>query len=106
MPGSTFYFDPEGEGLSVFLGPTEARLMELAFQHGRLTVKSALFLLPPDSALAYTTVMTVLKRLSEKGLLDRRKTGRHFEYFPAVGKNEFLRIRIQAVQACLKRNFS
>lgn len=32
--------------------------------------------------LAYTTVMTVLSRLHEKGLLDRTKQGRGYDYTP------------------------
>ena len=35
----------------------------------------------PDR-LAYTTVMTVLGRLHEKGLLERAKAGRGYEYRP------------------------
>ena len=35
--------------------------------------------------LAYTTVMTVLTRMHEKGLLMRRKEGRGFLYSPAKG---------------------
>jgi predicted transcriptional regulator len=34
--------------------------------------------------LAYTTVMTVMVRLTEKGVLRRAKTGRQFVYEPAV----------------------
>ena len=34
--------------------------------------------------LAYTTVMTVLARLHEKGLLERERVGRGFAYAPAV----------------------
>ena len=64
MPGSSFYFDPTATGLAVFLGPTEARLMELAWARRRLTVKSALTRLGPDGQLAYTTVSTILNRLS------------------------------------------
>jgi len=33
-----------------------------------------------SDGLAYTTVVTVLSRLHEKGLLDRRKRGRSFAY--------------------------
>ncbi len=75
-----FYFDPYATGSEVFLGPTEAQLMELAWAEGGLTVKRALFLLGPKSDRAYTTIMTVLNRLTEKGLLNREKTGRFFTY--------------------------
>jgi predicted transcriptional regulator len=33
--------------------------------------------------LAYTTVVTILSRLHDKGVLDRRKAGRSFRYAPA-----------------------
>src|SRR5690348_14347105 len=35
-------------------------------------------------ALAYTTVMTVMARLAEKGVLTRRKAGRGYVYEPVV----------------------
>lgn len=37
-----------------------------------------------DRALAYTTVMTILVRLHEKGYLRRTKEGRHYRYEAAV----------------------
>jgi predicted transcriptional regulator len=37
--------------------------------------------------LAYTTVMTVLVRLYQKEMLQRKKEGRQFLYSPAKGKN-------------------
>lgn len=36
----------------------------------------------PDDQLAYTTVMTVLSRLHDKGLLTRHRQGRGFRYAP------------------------
>lgn len=36
----------------------------------------------PDDQLAYTTVMTVLARLHDKGLLERVKVGRGYDYAP------------------------
>lgn|SRR5690625_1876246 len=35
-----------------------------------------------DNQLAYTTVMTVLTRLHEKGVLDRERRGRGYDYTP------------------------
>ena len=101
-----FYFDPTAKGLEVFLGPTEAALMELAWEHDSLTVKRALYFLDDNRDRAYTTVMTVLKRLSDKGLLKRRKSGRGYVYTPAVDRMTFLRDRIGTIKACLKQDFS
>ena len=39
--------------------------------------------------LAYTTVMTILVRLWEKGMLEREERGRAFEYRPVAGKDEW-----------------
>lgn len=38
--------------------------------------------------LAYTTVMTILVRLHDKGLIEREKTGRAFAYRPVVAETD------------------
>jgi predicted transcriptional regulator len=105
MAGHSFHFDVRAEGTGVFLGPTEARLMELAWQQPSLTVKSALAHFGPKSGLAYTTVMTVLNHLIEKGLLSRTRDGRNFVYQAVTDRRTFIRSRLAEVRACLKRNF-
>ena len=37
-----------------------------------------------DAGLAYTTVVTILSRLYDKGVLDRRKSGRSYVYAPVA----------------------
>jgi predicted transcriptional regulator len=101
-----FYFDPHAEGIAVFLGPTEAKLMELAWEKKTLTVKKALFYLGENNKLAYTTVMTVLTRLAEKGLLRRVREGRSFVYEPAIDRDSFIKERLKIVNECLKKNFT
>ena len=101
----SFYFNPFGKGIEVFLGPTEARLMELCWTHGNLTVKKALFHLGEKSAPAYTTVMTVLGNLSEKGLLKIEKQGRPYSYSPVSERKQFIRERVLIIEKCLKANF-
>ena len=103
--GTHFYFDPSADGIAVFLGPTEATLMELAWKHHRLSVKKALYYLGPEEKPAYTTVMTVLGRLADKGLLVREKDGRNYIYRPALSRHEFIENRLKLVSRCLKRNF-
>ncbi|PWB67772.1 hypothetical protein C3F09_12890 [candidate division GN15 bacterium] len=102
---NSFYFDPDGSGLTVFLGPTEARVMELVWKHRTLTVKKAMYHLGGSERQAYTTIMTVMVRLAEKGILTRRKEGRSFVYEPAIDREPFVRSRVKAVSDCLKRNF-
>lgn len=105
MTDSRFYFDPEGEGLAVFLGRTEAILMELAWTQGEVTVKSALSFWPRTPRPAYTTAMTVMVRLFEKGLLTRTRKGRNFVYTPTTSRDKFLKERIKTVRDCLKSQF-
>lgn len=100
-----FYFDPAAEGLAVFMGPTEARLMEIAWSQNSLTVKQALFHLGENNRRAYTTVMTVLSRLAGKQLLIREKAGRSFVYHSKIDRETFLKSRIKTVADCLKKNF-
>lgn len=42
-------------------------------------------------ALAYTTVMTLLDRLTRKGAAKRKKIGRYFVYTPAVDRDALRR---------------
>ena len=106
MNQDTFYFDPNETGLAVFMGTTEALLMELIWNQKKLTVKRALSLLKTKPKPAYTTVMTILNRLVEKNLLKRAKDGRHFVYFATVSREEFLSQRITTINKCLADNFS
>ena len=105
MTGQPIYFNPYASGLEVFLGPSEARAMELCWERGPLTAKKALFYWSTDPKPAYTTIMTVLARLAEKKLLHRKKQGRFFEYAPAISKDEFVRERLHLVSNCLKNQF-
>lgn len=103
-PGS-FYFDPDGSGAAVFLGPTEARLMELLWRQGPMSGKQAQHYLRREGTIAYTTVVTILIRLADKGLVERLKVGRSFLWQPLVERDQFLADRIGRVESCLARNF-
>ena len=103
MSAESFYFNPYEKGAAVFLGPTEALLMELAWSKKRITVKQALFALKSRKTLQYTTVMTVLGRLAEKALLKRHKNGRVYLYEPALSRDEFIEKRLGIVMNCSKQ---
>jgi predicted transcriptional regulator len=48
-------------------------------------------------ALAYTTVMTTLSRLFEKGLVERSRAGRGYAYSPSVREADFAARRFRAL---------
>ena len=69
------------------LGRLEAEVMAVLWRSdGPLLVRQVAAALNSDRAepLAYTTVMTVMSRLADKGLLSRSRSGRRFVYTPAA----------------------
>lgn len=52
-----------------------------------------------DGRLAYTTVMTVLTRLWQKGLVDRDKVGRAFAYRASISEAGFIADRMHSALA-------
>lgn len=76
------------EGL---LGGLEQLVMEALWLRGEASVRQIQDDLSARKP-AYTTVMTVMTRLSEKGVLEREKRGRAFVYRPLQrGRTGFLR---------------
>lgn len=67
------------------LGPLERRIMEHLWRSGPSTVAETRGALNSASRqqLAYTTIMTILVRLHEKGYLTRQPEGRHYRYAAA-----------------------
>ncbi len=72
--------------------------MEEVWREGEATVKRVMEALnrkakPPR---AYTTYMTVMRRLNDKGLLDRTRSGRYDTYVPKVTRDEYKELRAGA----------
>ena len=73
--------------------------MEEVWRQGRpTTVKLVMEALnrkakPPR---AYTTYMTVMRRLNDKGLLDRSRTGRQDTYEPRFTREQYQELRAEA----------
>ncbi|MFB7091295.1 BlaI/MecI/CopY family transcriptional regulator [Streptomyces sp. NPDC056296] len=77
-------------------GPLENEIMEVLWKaSGPMTVRDVLGKLNTVRAapLAYTTVMTVMSRLSEKGAADRTKAGRGYAYSPVVTDEAAMAVR-------------
>ncbi len=69
------------------LGPLEAEIMELVWSAGgAVPVRDIVDRLNKGRGenLAYTTVMTVMSRLAEKGMLTRVREGRGYRYEAAA----------------------
>src|SRR6478735_5686433 len=66
-----FRFSPTKDGLVKVLGPLETEIMQIIWQDERSTVKKVHRKLSAHRDIAYTTVMTTMSRLAEKGVLNR-----------------------------------
>jgi predicted transcriptional regulator len=62
--------------------------MEVIWGRGSATVGDVVDALPKRTPLAYSTVLTTLRILEEKGYLNHIKEGRAFIYHPTVGRDE------------------
>ena len=69
------------------LGPLEITVMEILWDRGESNVHDVIEKL--DRPLAYTTVMTTLDRLYKKGLLNRYKSERAFQYSTRQTRREW-----------------
>ncbi|MGB9722743.1 MAG: BlaI/MecI/CopY family transcriptional regulator [Chloroflexia bacterium] len=99
------HFDPRQRGLGQVLGPLEAEVMWLVWQQGQATVRQVHRLLSRKRELAYTTVMTTMARLAEKGFLRRTRRGMAYLYRPTMTREEFDRWVVRSVLSGLLETF-
>ena len=67
-------------------GKLEREVMNVVWRLGRLSVRDVFETF--DRRFAYTTLMTTLQRLHQKGLLNRHKEGRAYFYSPRISPLE------------------
>jgi predicted transcriptional regulator len=87
---------------SAHLTEGELRLMEVLWDKGSASVTDVLEALPAKPALAYSTVITILRILEEKGYARHTKDGRAFVYHPVIGREQ---ARETAVAQLVRRFF-
>ena len=79
------------------LGELETEIMGVVWEKGKATVQDVKDALEPRRSLAYTTVMTVMSRLAEKGLCERQKEGRAYYYTPVASQEKVAGSLLQAL---------
>ncbi len=70
------------------LAPVELMLMKAAWRLGEATVQQVRDAVAPERDLAYTTVLTMLRTLEEKGFLAHDEKGRRYVYRPVVTEEQ------------------
>jgi predicted transcriptional regulator len=88
----TFRLRSGKKGLKLRLHDLEATIMDVVWskQLASFAVGDVLAILEKQRDIAYTTVMTTVTRLFEKGLLARERDGKRYMYFPKLTREEFL----------------
>lgn len=77
-------------GLNRFFGPLEAKIMDVLWSDDEKTIKEVQQILEREKLTNFNTVMTVMNRLVEKGILQKRTEGRSSLYKPVQSRVEFL----------------
>jgi predicted transcriptional regulator len=77
--------------------------MDVLWSHGESTVGEVVDAVSRREPLAYSTVLTTLRILEQKGYLKHTKSGRAFVYIPVVNR---MQARRKAVKHMLTRFFN
>ncbi|MDZ7717144.1 MAG: BlaI/MecI/CopY family transcriptional regulator [Balneolaceae bacterium] len=84
------------------LGETEMEVLHLVWEFGEATVKDVQERILETRKVAYTTIMTVMKNLADKGYLKYRKDGVTYVYSPAKEPDS---VRFNLVTDLIKKVF-
>ena len=84
------------------LGETEMEVLHHVWDLGEATVKQVRKRILERREVAYTTIMTVMKNLAEKGYLKYRKEGVTYVYSPAQEPDS---VRSNLVKELIKKVF-
>ena len=68
--------------------PAELEVLQIIWEHGPCTVREVMNLLKPKRPRAYTSVMSLMNVMAEKGLLNQKPKGRAFIYSAKVSRDK------------------
>jgi len=83
------------------LGELEAAVLAVLWEHGELSTPGVHEIVGVPRGLAYTTILTVLQRLTKKRLVTRRGGGRSHLYAPALTREAFQDRRAESLAGLL-----
>lgn len=80
---------------SATLTEAELRIMNVLWEKGSATVHEVLDALPPKPALAYNSVLTIVRILEAKGYVKHVKDKRAHVYTAKVGRDDATRFEVR-----------
>lgn len=91
---------------SKFLGQLEKEVMDVVWASSEpITVRTVFETIGKKRKIAYTTVMTIMGRLSKKGLLKQEVAGKTYHYEARYSKETFLTKLSRQILKNLSANF-
>ena len=105
-PNLRFRYSPAKDGVVKVLGPLETEIMQVIWHDKCSTVKKVHRALSQNREIAYTTVMTTMSRLADKGVLNRQRDGLAYIYDPALSEEDFVTMVVQQVLDGLLTDYS
>jgi BlaI family transcriptional regulator, penicillinase repressor len=76
------------------LTEAELRIMRILWTRGESLVSDLVAAMPKNAQLAYTSVLTTVRILEQKGYVEHRQEGRAFLYKPCVAEHEASRSEV------------
>ena len=95
----------KNQPLAAVLGPLEADVMEVVWDRPEVRVRDVYEVLSERRPIAYTTVMTTMGRLAEKGLLHRIESHPAHRFRPGVSRDEYASSTVHSVLDWLVGHF-
>ncbi len=103
-------YRPDEKDLEAILGPLEANVLVSIYEIGKpVRVREVYERMKGERKIAYTTVMSTMNTLHEKGILDRKVTegrgGLLYVYWPKMSRPEIERSAVKHIMDSLVKNF-
>ncbi|MCZ8514491.1 BlaI/MecI/CopY family transcriptional regulator [Paenibacillus filicis] len=99
------HFKTNESGLNRFFGPLEAKIMGILWDGPEMTIKDVQSKLAQEQPANFNTVMTVMNRLVDKGVLQKRANGRSSLYRPTLTREQFLEAQSKELTHDLMEEF-
>jgi predicted transcriptional regulator len=77
------------------LTEAELRIMRILWERGETLVSELVAAMPESTPLAYTSVLTTVRILEQKGYVRHRQEGRAFVYRPCIAEHDASRSEIR-----------
>jgi BlaI family penicillinase repressor len=68
--------------------PAELEVLQIIWEHGPCSVREVMNLLSPKRSRAYTSIMSLMSVMADKGMLRQKADGKAFIYSAKVSRNK------------------